>query len=406
MRHARLRLFPEGPVSSHGVLLALLCALAAVPLACSAQSAWAAKTPIRKLRDTVIYSDDKFYSAFPSIVCRPDGELLVAFRRAPERRAFGETGITHTDANSYLVLVRSKDGGETWSREPELIFAHPFGGSQDPCMIQLRDRSLLCSSYAWSWVDSDAIAKVKQAAHYGNFTFAGGFLVRSEDDGRHWEGPIIPPPCQGETVRDIYNQAVPAYNRGAICEGRDGRLYWAVASNTSTNSHQTETHLMISSDKGRHWSYSCPIVRNEKFTVNETSVYETPKGDLIAFMRTEGFNDQTIVARSTDHGQTFQPWIDAGFQGHPHYTLRLPDNRVLLVYGYRHAPFGVRARLLDPECTHFSDSPEIILRDDGGNGDLGYPWAALISKKRALVVYYFNKADGTRHIAGTVLEIK
>src|SRR5882672_10385970 len=98
---------------------------------------------IRKLEDIVIYRDEKFYSAFPSIVCRPDGELLVAFRRAPERRAFGEAGITHTDANSYLVLVRSKNGGETWSREPELIFAHPFGGSQDPCMIQLRDGSLL-----------------------------------------------------------------------------------------------------------------------------------------------------------------------------------------------------------------------------------------------------------------------
>src|SRR4030095_14217516 len=86
---------------------------------------------LRKLRDVVVYSDDKFYSSFPSIVRRPDGELIVAFRRAPERRAFGESGTTHTDANSYLMLVRSTDDGQTWSRTPELIFAHPFGGSQD-----------------------------------------------------------------------------------------------------------------------------------------------------------------------------------------------------------------------------------------------------------------------------------
>jgi hypothetical protein len=83
----------------------------------------------------------------------------------------------------------------------------------------------------------------------------------------------------------------------------------------------------------------------------------------------------------------------------------LPDKRVLLVYGYRHAPFGVRARILDPECTDPASAPEIILRDDGGNGDLGYPWAALVSKHRALVVYYFNKDDGTRYIAGTTLAI-
>jgi hypothetical protein len=44
-------------------------------------------------------------------------------------------------------------------------------------------------------------------------------------------------------------------------------------------------------------------------------------------------------------------------------------------------------------------------RDDAGNGDLGYPWAALISKHRALVVYYFNSGNGTRHIASTFLAL-
>ena len=106
-----------------------------------------------------------------------------------------------------------------------------------------------------------------------------------------------------------------------------------------------------------------------------------------------------------DGGKSFQPWQDAGWQGHPHYALRLPDKRVLLVYGYRHKPFGVRARVLDAECANFRTAEEIVLRDDGGNGDLGYPWATMISRDRALVVYYFNQQDGPRHIAGTVLEI-
>lgn len=137
---------------------------------------------------------------------------------------------------------------------------------------------------------------------------------------------------------------------------------------------------------------------------NETSLYETPKGDLLAFVRTEGFNDHTVLARSSDHGRSFQ-WQDAGFQGHPHHAIRLPDKRVLLVYGYRHVPYGVRARVLDSECTNPASAEEIILRDDGGNGDLGYSWATMASKNRALVVYYFNRADGPRHIAGTFLQI-
>src|SRR5438445_10842289 len=102
-------------------------------------------------------------------------------------------------------------------------------------------------------------------------------------------------------------------------------------------------------------------------------------------MRTEGFNAHTIVARSTDNGRSFEHWTDSGFQGHPHHAIQLPDKRVLLVYGYRHVPYGVRARVLDAECTRF-DGPEVVLRHDGGNADLAYAWAPLIARKRALVV--------------------
>jgi sialidase-1 len=365
----------------------------------------AAAAGVRKLEDLVIYRDDKFYSSFPSIVRRPDGELLVAFRRAPERRVLGERATSHTDPNSYLMLVRSHDSGKTWSQTPELIYANPFGGSQDPCMVQLRDGTIVCSSYGWALLQADAAAKLKQAFRHGAFAFLGGYLVRSRDGGHSWQGPIIPPPTPGETVFDPFGKPVPAYNRGAMCEGKDGRLYWVVTSKTSTSPGAQGTHLFISSDKGSTWTYSCAVAGDAKVTFNETSLFETPKGDLVAFMRTADFDDHTAVARSIDRGKSFQPWQDAGFQGHPHYALRLPDQRVLLVYGYRHAPFGIRARVLDAECNNPASAPEIVLRDDGGNGDLGYPWATLLSKERALVVYYFNAANGTRHIAGTILAI-
>ena len=365
----------------------------------------AGSSGVRKLDDVVIYSDAKFYAAFPSIVRRPGGELLVAFRRAPERRTFGERGVSHTDSNSQLVLVRSGDGGKTWSREPQLIFAHAFGGSQDPCMVQLRNGTLLCTSYAWARLEPEAITRLKPpVARSGDFVFMGGYLVSSRDGAKSWQGPIIPPPCPGEVHLDLFGKIVPAYNRGAMCEGSDGRLYWVVAASNPNAPRQTGTHLLISADKGGTWNYSCPVAQATNVDFNETSLYETPGGELVAFVRTEGFNDHTVVARSDDHGKTFQ-WRDAGFQGHPHHAIRLPDRRVLLVYGYRHRPFGVRARVLDPECTNVATAEEIVVRDDGGNGDLGYPWATMVSRDHVLVVYYFNRADGTRHIAGTFLEI-
>ena len=75
---------------------------------------------IRKLKDIVIYEDARYYSAFPSVVRRPGGDFILAFRRAPNRQALGEKDYSHTAPNSYLVLVRSRDG-VTWTRETELI---------------------------------------------------------------------------------------------------------------------------------------------------------------------------------------------------------------------------------------------------------------------------------------------
>lgn len=388
-------------------LFCFCLALAGI-FACLSESHGASVEPsvTRKLNDIIIYQDEKFFSSFPSIVRRPNGELLVAFRHAPERRMLGEASTGHTDPNSYLVMVRSRDDGKTWTKSPELIYANPFGGSQDPCMVQLRDNSILCTSYGWALLNGDAPRKIPSASLHGNFVFLGGYLLRSKDGGHTWGEPIYPPATPDESAFGLFGKPVPAYNRGALCEGKDGRLYWVVASTAKSHPGHSATHLFISPDRGTTWSYSCPVASDDKVGFSETSVYETPKGDLVAFMRTEGFNDHTVTARSIDHGKTFQPWQDAGFQGHPHYALRLPDKRVLLVYGYRHAPFGVRARVLDPECKNIESAPEIVLRDDGGNSDLGYPWATMISKHRALVVYYFNKGNGTRYIAGTFLAVE
>ena len=366
----------------------------------------AQSTEITKVKDIVIYTNADFYSAFPSVVTRPDGELIVAFRRAPYRQIFGEKGTSHVDPNSYLVLVRSKDNAASWTSEPELIFAHPFGGSQDPCMIQLQDGSIVCSSYGWARVNDDVAETFDATIRHGNFVFMGGYLLHSKDGGDSWQGPIIPPTVPGTAISNVFGDPCPAYNRGAMTQGANGRLYWACAVIAQLNPRRTEVHLLTSDDRGYTWSYACPIATDEKASFNETSLYETPQGDLVAFLRTANFNDATVVARSTDGGKSFHPWRDSGFQGHPHFALRLPDNRVLLIYGYRHEPYGIRGRILDAECRNFETAEEIILRDDGGNGDIGYPWATMMADGRVLVTYYFNKSNGLRHIAGTVLAIE
>ena len=70
---------------------------------------------------------------------------------------------------------------------------------------------------------------------------------------------------------------------------------------------------------------------------------------------------------------------------------------------------SIRARLIDAECTRIDDAEELVLRDDGGRSDLGYPEGALLDDGTAFVAYYFNhKSDGgnQRYVAATVVSEK
>lgn len=362
---------------------------------------------VRKFKDIVIYEDANFYSSFPSVIKNEDGELVIAFRRAPERKIFGEKATIHVDPNSYLVMVRSRDG-ETWTKEPELIYAHPLGGSQDPCLLKLKNGTILCTSYAWAFIREDGLQNLKQPvfANREGSVLLGGYVLISADMGKTWDGPFTPPNVPSEIKFSALGTPLPAYNRGALWEGKDGRIFWVVAAGTDKeNLRKTSNYLLISEDKGYSWKYSSPVAEDEKVAFNETSVYETPKGNIVAFLRTAGLDDQACIARSTDGGKSFGQWQKMGFQGHPLQALRLPDNRVFLVYGYRHQPYGIRARILNAECTDYETAEEIIIRTDGGSGDIGYPWAVMLDADKVLVTYYFNTGDGIRHIAGSILEI-
>jgi hypothetical protein len=93
--------------------------------------------------------------------------------------------------------------------------------------------------------------------------------------------------------------------------------------------------------------------------------------------------------------------------GAPTSLVRMQDGRLVAVYGYRLPPYGVRAAVSEDEGETWN--PEIVLRDDGGSWDLGYPQAIESTRGKVLAVYYFNskndevKADGgVRHIARTI----
>jgi hypothetical protein len=109
--------------------------------------------------------------------------------------------------------------------------------------------------------------------------------------------------------------------------------------------------------------------------------------------------------------------------GGPPHLLRLNDGRILLTYGYRETPMGIRAGISDNEGYTWSE--EIVLRNDGGYAsslhkqnfwqkwtvwgndedkfgmDVGYPVSIQLEDNSILTAYYITNSDQITHIATT-----
>jgi len=72
-----------------------------------------------------------------------------------------------------------------------------------------------------------------------------------------------------------------------------------------------------------------------------------------------------------------------------------------LIYGYRDKGPGIRYVVSEDDGKSWGK--EIIIRDDAGNHDVGYPKAIERPDGKVVVVYYHNDAaEGERYIAATI----
>jgi hypothetical protein len=73
-----------------------------------------------------------------------------------------------------------------------------------------------------------------------------------------------------------------------------------------------------------------------------------------------------------------------------------------LIYGYRAAPYSIRARISSDQGRSWSG--DIVLRADGANRDIGYPRVVQRPDGKIVVLYYFNDLESgpERYIAATI----
>jgi len=92
---------------------------------------------------------------------------------------------------------------------------------------------------------------------------------------------------------------------------------------------------------------------------------------------------------------------DTGNGGNPPTLTLLKDGRLCMTYGYRNAPYGIKAKLSGDNGLSWGD--EIVLRNDAGSHDIGYTRTVQRTDGTMVTVYYYNdQMGGSCYIAATL----
>ncbi len=366
-------------------------------------------------KNFAVYRNPDFYAAHPSCCTAPNGDILVAFRRQPNRKTCRGMWNMHIDPDSHVCLVRSADGGKTWS-DRQIVWNVPGVGNNDPCLTRLSDGRILLTFFNWEVVDAltradaqgpnftrDYHRKQPNNPWPGIFMMTGGAILHSDDAGRTWS--------EARTV------AVPASYHGGRCaiQGKiaelpDGRLLLPVY---AARGAQTpfESLCLLSEDRGLSFAYQGTIAggQDDGTGFGENTLLALANGDVVSFLRPEndpGKTQALWLSRSKDQGKTWACNPVPGVKGVPQKAFHLSNGNVFLIYGYRFEPsWGVRARVIDPECRNIADATEIVIRDDGADADLGYPDAIEWEPGKILCVYYFSNEACQCDIEGSLLTL-
>ena len=330
------------------------------------------------------------YIGWPTLARAGDGELLIAFSGDREAHVcpFGKT-----------QLVRSRDGGKSWSA-PETINDTPLD-DRDAGILVTGQGSILVTWFtslafeelaAGRWTKESAkIAEAERRKWLGNWS------RRSTDQGRTW----------GE-----FTDTIVSAPHGPALAG-DGRLLYLginarVGSGKSPEpARDRRIAAAESRDDGKTWALIGyvplpPDVQPGGF--HEPHVVETAEGKLVGMIRHEGQPADQVLwqTESGDGGKTWTEARPTKIWGLPPHLIRLRDGRLLVSYGHRRRPFGERACLSRDGGATWDLEHEILIRDDGDSGDLGYPASVQTDDATVLTIYYqVDKAGEKTCLMGT-----
>src|SRR5262245_12593798 len=320
-------------------------------------------------------------------------EILVGFSAGYFKdNGPGRHAIDHNRPEEHL-LARSRDGGQTWSIEDPAEHGAlvPSGNALHGIAPPgLKERPWQECPGGIDFTHPDFAMTVRMTdvnAGASRFSY-------STDRGHTWRGPFRLPlfAQQGIAARTDYivngKHDCTLFLTAAKSDGREGRPL-----------------CVRTTDGGKTWRFLSWIGPEPKGYAIMPATVRLPPNELLSAIRCrEGQRSWIETYRSSDDGLSWRhdatPVPDTG-EGNPPSLIRLADGRLCLTYGYRAAPFGIRARLSADAGKTWTK--EISVRDDGGGRDVGYPRSVQRPDGNIVTVYYFQDTPKSeRYIAATI----
>lgn len=337
----------------------------------------AARADTAHVLDTRVISPDRsYYSAWGTVGRAPDGTLAVVYSGGRE---------DHVDPFGRIELITSRDGGTTWSWPRVLMDSAT--DDRDGALFITRKGTWLVGFYT-SVAYQKHLARPEwrinkifgdeAPAHIARSELArqrltpeqekadvGHWLLRSTDGGVSWSARL----------------PMPGYSVHGPAEMADGRLLFAGGDGTMSA-------VWVSDDDGLSWRLAAKL----DVRPGETHGVAAADGTWVVQVRdrvilTPGAKPAwaTVQMESADEGKT---WTKARVitDGFPSHLVLLADGRLVMSYGYRKKPYGIRVRVSADHGRTWGE--ERVLTADGTSTDLGYPSTVQRDDGTLVTVWY------------------